>query len=223
MSGRPIHANTIEAVPIGPMATQKMKWAAIAKWHSINDERKAAGFAEISTKEFVRHTKISETDIYNAATHKEYIEAAMSIAKGESTMWFKGELKYLRESAKRLRDAGEDKDYLKVVMELASMLKFKDIDLSGLDDSEAKSTKEVIDEIMNLAKDEAVKTALNGTENGEIVAQKLVPALINASFKSGSKAKTDSASQPDRPIKTDLGERPNQPMDSVSEAENRAL
>ena len=214
--GRPVHANTIASIPEGPLPTAKAKWAAIAKWHAINDERKSSGFEEIAVKDFIKRTHISEQDIFNAPIHREYIEAAMSIAKGESTMWFRGELKFLREAAERLRASGDgDKDYVKLVMEIASMLKFKDVNLDGLEDSEAKSTKEVIEETMMLLNDEAVKNAWQTQE--DIVAQKIIPSLINANAKFGTKNKVITPSQLDNAVKTNIEERPDKPMDSVSE------
>lgn len=220
-NGRPSHANTIAAIPEGPMPTNKAKWAAIAKWHAVNSEREKAGYKEITLVEFVERTQINETDIYNAGAHKEYIEAAMSLAKGQSTMWFRNELQFMQESAKKLRDDGEDKEYLKVVMELASMLKFKDVDLSGMEDSESKTAKETVEEVLNLLSDDAVQNALNN-EDG-FVAQKIIPAIINANFKLGAKAKTPTVTRTDMPVEVNVISRPDQSVDTVSETENRPI
>ena len=211
--GRPASSNTIAAIPEGPMATNKAKWAAIAKWHAINSERKRDGYEEISAKEFAKHTQIAEVDIFNAGSHKEYIEAAMSLAKGQSTMWFRNEIEFLQKSAKNLRDAGEDKEYIKVALALADMLKFKDVDLSGMEDSEAKSSKEVIDEIMTLLNDDAVKSALK--HEGGQVAQKVIPAILGANFKLGSKTKIVEATRPGQSVESSGVPGPDKPMDTV--------
>lgn len=219
--GRPASSNTISAIPEGPMPTSKAKWAAIAKWHSINAERKKDGFEEIGAKEFMKHTQIADVDIFNAGSHKEYIEAAMSLAKGQATMWFRNEIEFLQESAKKLRMAGEDGTYIKVVLEIANMLKFKDVDFSGMEDSEAKTSKETVDEVMNLLNDDAVRSALKH-ENGQ-VAQKIIPAIIGANFKSGTKAKVIEATRPNQPVESDSVSRPDQPVDTVQETGSGAV
>jgi hypothetical protein len=216
MAGRPRHANTINAIPEGPMPTAKAKWAAIAKWHAINDERRKGGYDEITGHEFMKHTGIKEIDILNAGSHKEYIEAVMSLAKGQSTLWFKDEIEHLQQSMKNMREAGEDKEYVKMAFELANMLKFKDTDFSGMEDSEAKTAVETVEEIMNLLNDPAVVSALKQEEG--IVSQKVIPALISANFKSGAKAKIITSTRPGESVEGAIEARSDKLVDTVSEA-----
>lgn len=218
---RPAFFNTLGAIPEGPMPTNKAKWAAIAKWHAINVERVKNDFKEISAKEFIKHTGIAEVDLHNATSHKEYIEATMSIAKGQSTLWFQGEIQHLQDSMKKLRTEGEDKEYVKMAFELANMLKFKDVDFAGMEDSEAKTSSETVEEVMNLLNDDAVKSALK--HEGGQVAQKVIPAIISANFKSGTKAKIIEASRPNKPIESDSIPRPDKPLDTVQETGDRTL
>ncbi len=216
---RPTGSNTIDAIPEGPMPTNKAKWAAIAKWHHINEERKKKGFDEITVGQFIKHTGIKEVDTQNAGAHKEYIEAALSLAKGKSTIWFASEIEHLRESAERLRNAGEDKEYVKIMLEISSMLKFKDTDFSGMEDSEAKTATEVVEEIMTLMQDPAVVSAINN-EDG-FVAQKIIPAITNANFKSGTKSKAGSLTRFDKPIEDNGVQGPDKSVDSISQTEDR--
>lgn len=219
--GRPTFVQTINVIPEGPMPTARKKWASIAKFHAVNDSREKSGFEPISVKEFCQWTGIEEQDVHNAESHKEYVDVAMSLAKGQSVMWFRSQLSDMQQSAEKLRLTGEDKEYLKAAMELASMLKFKDFDLSGMEEAETKGVKETIEEIMAILADDGVRNAINN-EDG-LVAQKIIPSLVGASFKPGTKEKIITASQLDYPPQTNSETRPDQPVDSVSEAGTGAL
>lgn len=219
--GRPGFAITINVIPQGPMPTARKKWAAIAKLHAINDERVRQDWEPISVKEFCRWTKIAEEDVYNAEAHKEYVDISMSLAKGSSVMWFRTQLADMQKAAENLFKSGETKEYLKASMELANMVKFKDFDLSGMEEAETKGVKETIEEVMMLLADDQVRRAINN-EDGQ-VPQKIIPSLIGASFKPGAKGKILTSSQFDNPPQADSVSRPDKPVDSVHEAGDRAL
>ena len=220
-AGRPSFELTISVIPQGPMPTNRKKWASIARYHAINDDRKKAGWEEISVKEFCKWTQIAEEDVFNAESHKEYVDVAMSLAKGKSVMWFRSQLADMQEAAENLKKAGEDKEYLKVALELSNMVKFKDFDLSGMEEAETKGVKETVEEVMALLADDQVRRAINN-EDGQ-VAQKIIPSLVGASFKPGTKSKILTSAQLDNPLKTDSVSRPDQPLDSVSETGDRPL
>ena len=219
--GRPGFAITINVIPEGPMPTARKKWAAIAKFNSINIQRVKEGWEPISVKEFCRWTKIAEEDVHNAEAHKEYVGIAMSLAKGKSVMWFQTQLGDMQQAAENLKKKGEDKDYLKVSMDLAAMVNFKEYDLSGMEEAETKGVKETVEEVLALLADDQVRRALNN-EDGQI-AQKIIPSLIGASFKPGTKSKILTSAQLDNASQTDSLPRPDQPLDSVLKTGDRPL
>ena len=213
--GRPSEALTLKAIPEGPMATPKRKWAAIAKYHAINSERVQKAFEPIKDKAFLKHTGISKEDLASAESHKEYVDVALSIAKGRSVMWFRDELENMQKSARKLFEAGEDKSYLQMAMQLAEMLKFKEFTLEGMEETEVRNADETIEEIMNILKDDGVK-AIVMNEDG-LVPQKIIPAIVNTSFKPRSKKETFTIAQSGGDVKEHSTERPDKPLDAIQE------
>jgi len=211
--GRPPDNLTMKAIPEGPIATPKRKWAAIAKYHAINSERERKGFDLLKDKAFLKWTGISKEDLSSAESHKEYVDVALSIAKGRSVMWFRDELENMQKSAQRLYLAGEDKSYLQATMNLAEMLKFKEFSLEGMEETEVRNADETIEEIMIILKDEAVKAAITNEEG--LVSQKIIPALVGASFKSRSKKETFTLAQPSGSAQEYSPKGPDSPVDSV--------
>lgn len=217
--GRPPDHLTIKAIPEGPMATPRRKWAAIAKFHSINEAREKRGFEVISDAVFLKHTMISKHDLSIADSQKEYVDVSMSLAKGNAALWFKTELPFMQREAQKLRDAGDGKKYLDVAMNIADMLQFKGFTLDGMEETEVRDATETVEEIMILLNDEAVKAALRN-EDG-LVPQKIIPALVGASFKSRGKEKTLATSRFSGAPEVDSPERPNSPMDSILQTGDR--
>ena len=212
--GRPGFAITLNVIPQGPMPTARKKWASIAKYHAINDQRVREDWEPISVKDFCKWTQIPEEDVHNAEAHKEYVDISMSLAKGSSVMWFRTQLADMQKAAEQLYKAGETKEYLKASMELANMVKFKDYDLSGMEEAETKGVKETVEEVLALLADEGVRRAINN-EDGQ-VAQKIIPSLIGASFKPGSKSKILTSAQLDNAPQADSVPGSNKPVDPVS-------
>lgn len=222
--GRPPDSLTIEAIPQGPMPTARKKWAAVAKFRDVNFERTKKGFDEISIKDFCKWTLIDEKDVHNASSHKDYIDTVMSLAKGQNTLWYREQIDKIQESAQKVRESGEPgahEKYLKYIMELGNLVGFDKSNLSAMEDVEVKGAKETIDEIMMILKDEAVKQAYENRDG--LVAQKLIPALVAGSFKPGAKTKIITSAQLDSKPKGHSEERPDKPLDSVSETGNGAL
>lgn len=218
-NGRPPDYLTIKAIPEGPMATPRRKWAAIAKFNAINDERIDKGFEPIKDILFLKHTGISKHDLSIAETQKEYVDVALSLAKGQSVMWFRSELPFMQKEAEKLRASNEGKKYLDVAMNLAEMLKFKDFTLEGMEEVEVRDATETVEEIMTLLKDDAVQAALRN-EDG-LVPQKIIPALIGASFKSRGKEKTLASSQFSGPAEEHSPERPDSTLDTFPKTSDR--
>lgn len=206
----------IGAIPEGPFPTARNKWGAIAKFRDINQKRVKRNHKPIPVEEFLARTQISEADFYNAESHKEYIDIAMSLAKAGSVLWFKDQLDSMQRSAEKLRDAGEDKEYLKMALEIAGMLKFKDVDFGNMEDAEVKNSEEVIVEVLSLLNDDGVRMAYELTDG--LVPQRIIPALIGASFKSKGKGKAISLTHADNIPQTGGEDRPDKPVDAIQEA-----
>lgn len=221
--GRPPDSLTFEAIPAGPMATSKRKFAAIAKYHAINTERGKKNYKFLKDKDFLEHTGITKEELANAESHKEYVDVALSIAKGQSVMWFRDQLEDMQSAAKRLYDSKEDKAYLQAVMAIADMLKFKEFTLEGMEEAEVRDATETIEEILTILHDDAVLAAIKNEEG--LVPQKIIPALVGASFKPRSKKETASFAQLDGNPEKYGGKRPDQLVDTLSEtsvgAENK--
>lgn len=219
--GRPPRALTLEVIQRGPMATSKAKWAAVAKYKTINADRVLRGLPEITATKFCEWTGISESDVANAESKKEYVEAALSISKGGSVLGFRNELPRMMAAAKKLYEDGKEKEYLQIMMNMAEMFNFKHLTYDGMEDAEPKNNEETVKEIMSLMNDDAVRRAM--TNEDGLIAQKLIPALINAPFKPGTKQQILTPSQLDNQPKADSPDGPDKSVAPVQEAGDRPL
>lgn len=217
--GRPPYSLTMDAIPEGPLPTARKKWATVAKLHAINREREKLGFKPIPDLEFRKWTKITVEELATAESHKEYVDASMSLAKGKAVMWFRDELENMQAAAKKLYTAGEDKQYLTTTMQMAEMLKFKDFTLDTMEEAEAKDSREIIEEILAVLNDEGVQSALKGSDG--IVPQRIVPALVGASFKPRAKKQSLEVAQLGAEAKDGGAKGPTEPVVTVPETDDR--
>jgi len=132
----------------GPISSVHQKYVAIAKFHQLNFQRIQENHKEISISEFEAWTGIPELDIRTAATDKEYIEVSRAIAKADISLWMQTQLPALQAAAEEMKRQKQSAEYVKLMLNIADMVKFKEADFSNLRPREDKDATAIIKELI---------------------------------------------------------------------------